>query len=172
MIRPKKKKDYFDDLVEAIASQQLSGKAAKTIFGRLKEKAGGKLTPESILKIKDEEIRACGMSWAKARYVKDLADKVKSQKLKIKSFDKLSDEEVMKELIVVKGIGRWTAEMFLMFSLARPDIFPADDLGIRNGLKKLLKKDLKPLEMDAFSVRWKPHRTAASWYIWRSLENR
>ncbi len=172
MIRPKKKKDYFDDLVEAIASQQLSGKAAKTIFGRLKEKAGGKLTPESILKIKDEEIRACGMSWAKARYVKDLADKVKSQKLKIKSFDKLSDEEVMKELIVVKGIGRWTAEMFLMFSLARPDIFPADDLGIRNGLKKLLKKDLKPLEMDAFSVRWKPHRTVASWFIWRSLENR
>lgn len=171
-IKPGKKKDYFLDLVDAIASQQLSGKAAKTIFGRLKEKAGGKLIPESILKLKDEEIRACGMSWAKVKYVKDLAERVKNNKLQIKKLDKLSDEEVEKELIAVKGIGPWTAEMFLMFSLGRQDVFPIDDLGIRNGIKRLLKRELKSQKLAKFAERWKPYRTVASWYVWRNLENR
>lgn len=171
-IKPGKKKDYFLDLVDAITSQQLSGKAALTIFNRVKEKLNGKIEPDRILKLKDEELRSCGLSWAKVKYVKDLALKVKTNELEIKKLDKLADEKVSEELINVKGIGKWTAEMFLMFSLARPDIFPADDLGIRNGLKNMLKKELKPQEMDAFSLRWKPYRTVASWYIWRSLENR
>ncbi|MBI3443202.1 DNA-3-methyladenine glycosylase 2 family protein [Candidatus Woesebacteria bacterium] len=171
-IKPAKKKNYFVDLVETIASQQLSYKAALTIFNRIKEKAGGEITAENILGLKDKEIRACGMSWAKASYVKDLAQRVKSNKLQITKLDKLSDEEVTKELVAVKGIGLWSAKMVLMFTLARPDIFPTDDLGIKNGMKRLLKRGLKPQKLAKFAERWKPYRTVASWYIWRNLENR
>lgn len=169
-IKPSDKKDYFLDLVDTIASQQLSYKAALTIFNRIKEKASGKITPDSILKLKDQEIRDCGMSWAKVSYVKDLAQRVKTNILKVDKFDKLSDEEVTKELIAVKGIGPWSAEMVLMFTLGRPDIFPVDDLGIRNGLNKLLKNELTYREMVNFSERWKPYRTVASWYIWKILD--
>jgi len=162
-IKPIKKSLYFEDLVDAICSQQLSGKAAETIFGRIKVLLRGKILPENILGKTDQELRDCGLSWAKVRYVKDLASRAKKGELKLRSLDKLPDEEVAKELIAVKGIGRWTAEMFLMFSLARPDIFPIDDLGIRKAMAKLkLKK----------SDRWRPYRTVASWYLWRSLENR
>ena len=171
-IVPGKKKDYFVDLVDSITSQQLSGKAASTIFERVKEKCGGKITPEKLKKIKTEELRKCGLSYAKCSYVKDLADKVLTKKLQVNKLEKLSDEEVEKELIAVKGIGKWTAEMFLMFSLARPDIFPADDLGIRNGMKKLLKRQLKPQKIAKYAIRWKPYRTAAAWYIWKALDNR
>ncbi len=162
-IKPIKKSLYFEDLVDAITSQQLSGKAAKTIFNRVKECVDGKITPEAIQGTDTESLRKCGLSYAKCSYVKDLADKVKNQELKIKSLDRLPDEEVIKELVAVKGIGRWTAEMFLMFSLTRPDVFPKDDLGIQKAMAKLkLKK----------ADRWKPYRTVASWYLWRSLENR
>mgnify|MGYP001592291562 CR=1 FL=1 len=170
-IRPSKKKDYFVDLVDAITSQQLSSKAATTIFNRLKEKCGGEITPQKLKKIGTEELRKCGLSYAKCSYVKDLAQKVISNKLKVIRLDKLSDEEVMEELIAVKGIGRWTAEMFLMFSLARPDVFPVDDLGIRKGIEKILKKPLNSLKMAKFAERWKPYRTVASWYIWKILDN-
>lgn len=170
-IRPSKKKDYFTDLVDAITSQQLSGKAAKTIFNRLKEKCGGDITPEKLKKLRALELRKCGLSYAKCSYVKDLAQRVKSSKLKIRILDKLPDEEVMQELIVVKGIGKWTAEMFLMFSLARPDVFPVDDLGIKKGIEKLLKKPLNSQKIGKFAERWKPYRTAASWYVWKILDN-
>lgn len=171
-IKPGKKKNYFIDLVDAITSQQLSGKAATTIFNRVKERCGGVVTPEKLIKFKTEELRKCGLSYAKCSYVKDLAEKVKSQKLKINILDKLPDEEVMKELITVKGIGRWTAEMFLMFTLARPDVFPVDDLGINKGIEKLLKKNLKPQKLAKFAEYWKPYRTPAAWYIWKLLDNR
>lgn len=182
-IKPRKKEEYFVDLVDAITSQQLSGKAAATIFNRVKEKCSGEITPEKLIKLKTEQLRGCGLSYVKCSYVKDLATKVKSSKLKIKSLDKLPDEEVMRELIAVKGIGKWTAEMFLMFSLARPDIFPVNDLGIGKGLRllvasgsgritKLLIKFSKATDLLKFSERWKPYRTVASWYIWRSLENK
>lgn len=171
-ITPGKKKDYFVDLVDAITSQQLSGKAAKTIFERVKEKCRGKITPEKLKKLKTEELRKCGLSYAKCSYVKDLAEKVLSKKLQVKKLDKLSDEEVEKELVAVKGIGKWTAEMFLMFTLAREDVFPADDLGIRNGMKKLLKRQLKSLKIAEYATRWKPYRTAAAWYVWKGLDNR
>lgn len=161
-IKPIKKSLYFEDLVDAICSQQLSGKAAKTIFGRVKTFLV-KITPENILLADTEDLRKCGLSYAKCKYVKDLALKTKNEELKVKNLDKLSDEEIIKELTAVKGIGRWTAEMFLMFSLARPDIFPVDDLGINKAMKKLKLKN---------SDRWKPYRTVASWYLWRSLENR
>jgi len=170
-IRPSRKKDYFVDLVDAITSQQLSGKAARTIFERVKERCGGEITPEKLKKLKTEELRKCGLSYAKCSYVKDLAQRVKSSKLKIKILDKLTDEEVMKELTAVKGIGKWTAEMFLMFSLARPDVFPVDDLGIKKGIEKLLKKPLNSQRLGKFAERWKPYRTAASWYVWKILDN-
>jgi len=170
-IKPSKKSDYFTDLVDAITSQQLSGKAAKTIFERVKAKCSGAITPEKLKDLKTEELRGCGLSYAKCSYVKDLAENVISKKLKVRELDKLSDDEVERELIAVKGIGKWTAEMFLMFTLARPDIFPVDDLGIRKGTEKLLGKPLKVGKMAKFAYRWKPYRTIASWYIWKSLDN-
>jgi DNA-3-methyladenine glycosylase II len=170
-IKPSKKKDYFLDLVDAITSQQLSGKAAKTIFERVKAKCYGKITPEKLKDLKTEELRACGLSYAKCSYVKDLAARVKSYKLQVRKLDKLSDEEVERELIAVKGIGKWTAEMFLMFSLARPDIFPVDDLGIKKGTEKLLGKPLERDNLAKYAERWKPYRTIASWYIWKILDN-
>jgi len=163
-IAPIKKSLYFEDLVNAICSQQLSGKAAKTIFERVK-KLLIKITPKNVLNIDEQKLRECGLSWQKVSYIKDLATKVANKDLDILILDKLSDEEVIDKLVAVKGIGRWTAEMFLMFSLARPDIFPKDDLGINKALAnlKIREKDIE---------KWKTHRTVASWYLWRSLENR
>jgi 3-methyladenine DNA glycosylase/8-oxoguanine DNA glycosylase len=170
-IKPSKKKDYFIDLVDAIASQQLSGKAAATIFGRVKEKCGGAITSEKLKRLKTEELRKCGLSYAKCAYVKDLAERVLDGRLQVRKLDKLPDEEVARELIAVKGIGRWTAEMFLMFSLARPDVFPVDDLGMGKGIAKLLKKNLSTEKMVKFAERWKPYRSVASWYVWKAVDN-
>ncbi|KKU12424.1 MAG: putative DNA-3-methyladenine glycosylase [Candidatus Woesebacteria bacterium GW2011_GWA1_45_8] len=170
-IRPSRKKDYFTDLVDAIVSQQLSGKAARTIFERVKVGLGGQITPDNLLKTKDEKLRSWGLSRAKTLYVKDLAQRVKSGELKVRKLDKLSDEEVLRELIAVKGIGRWTAEMFLMFTLARQDVFPVDDLGITKGMKKLLNKTLSPERNGIFAIRWKPFRTLAAWYVWEAVDN-
>lgn len=174
-IRKSKKTDYFNDIASSIIEQQLSGKAATAIYERIKRVVGvgaGRLTPDSILSITDEKLRSAGISWAKVKYVKDLSKKVKNGEVEIHKMNKLSDEKVMEELVKVKGIGMWTAEMFLMFSLARPDIFPSDDLGIKNGIKKIFGKELSRKKMDKKALKWKPYRTAASWYVWRSLENR
>jgi len=170
-IKPSKRKDYFVDLVDAITSQQLSGKAARTIFERVRVGLGGEILPENILKTKDEKFRSWGLSRAKTLYVKDLAARVKDGRLNVEKLDKLSDEEIVQELIAVKGIGRWTAEMFLMFSLARPDTFPVDDLGISKGMSKLLKRALSTEKMGQFAIRWKPYRTLAAWYVWKIVDN-
>lgn len=169
-IRPSKKGEYFFDLVEAIVSQQLSGKAAATIFERVKKGLDGEVVPAKVLATKKIKFRKWGLSRQKTSYLKDLAQRVERGEIKIKKLDKLSDEEIIKELVLVKGIGRWTAEMFLMFSLARKDIFPVDDLGIQKGISKLFKKELKAQEVGKFSQRWSPFRTAASWYIWKVLD--
>ena len=166
------KSRYFEILVREIVGQQISIKAAATIYQRLKDKLKGEVTPENILRAKNDTLRSCGFSRAKAVYAKDLAARVKDGRLEINKLDKLKDEEVMKELIAVKGIGPWTAEMFLMFSLARPDIFPVDDLGIRNGMEELLDKKMSEEEMVEFARRWEPWRTVASWYIWELLDNK
>lgn len=170
-LTPSKSANYFIDLVEAICSQQLSGKAAATIFGRVRVGLG-RVVPDRILATADSDFRSWGLSHQKIRYLRDLSEKVKRGELKIKKLDTLSDEEVKRELVAVKGIGNWTAEMFLMFSLGRPDIFPADDLGIRNSIEKLYKKGGKPEEIAKYAERWKPFRTYASWYLWKSLDNR
>jgi DNA-3-methyladenine glycosylase II len=170
-IRPKRHIDYFGDLCGAIIGQQLSGKVAVVIFGRFK---GGikDITPANILNQKDQVLRDYGMSWAKVSYLKDLALKTKNGELKTKELAELSDQEVEEELVAVKGIGRWTAQMFLMSTLGRADIFPVDDLGIKNGMKKILGKELDKKEMEVFAERWSPYRTVASWYIWMNLDNR
>lgn len=170
-IVPIDQKLYFADLVESIVSQQLSGKAAKTIYGRVKNGVG-QITPDNMLKVSDEDFRSYGVSRQKLSYLKDLSQKVKDGTLKIDILNKLSDEEIVRELVSVKGIGVWTAQMFLMFSLGRPDVFPLGDLGIKNGMTKLLNKNLSVDTIGKFSERWKPFRTVAAWYIWANLDNR
>ena len=171
-IKPRIHIDYFQGLAGEIIGQQLSGRVANVIFKRLKGKTKGRLTPRKVLALSDQELRNCGMAWAKVRSIKDLAQRVKDRKLHIRKLNELADDAVMGELIAVKGIGRWTAEMFLMFTLGRPDIFPDDDLGIRKGMKKLLNRELESEEMSKFAERWKPYRTIASWYIWALLDNK
>lgn len=168
-IRKRKVSDYFLDLVDAIVSQQLSGKAAATIFERARVGVGSGLSPTAILKTPDEKLRNFGLSLAKTKYIKDLSEKVERGDLNLKNLANLSDEAIIEELTKVKGIGRWTAEMFLMFTLARPDVFPIDDLGIQKGFEKIIRKTDKT-KMLKYSERWKPHRTVAAWYLWRTLE--
>jgi len=190
-IRPRPRKFYFEDLVDSIIQQQLSMRAASSIFNRVKERIADikdtksykkhrwrvdvtkdiKVTPDRILALSDEELRECGLSRAKVTYVKDLASRVGKGEVEIQKMDKLSDEEIIGELVAVKGIGVWTAHMFLMFTLARPDVFPIGDLGLRNAFKKVIGKDLDIKEIEKFALRWKPYRSVASWYLWRTLEN-
>jgi len=171
-ITPRKKSDYFSGLVREIISQQLSGASASAIRGRFEKKVKDKITPKNILKLSEQDLRDCGMAWSKARYVRDLAEKVKNGVVEIDRLDKLPDEEVIKELVAVKGIGNWTAEMFLMFSLGRPDIFPIDDLGIRKSAEILFKTKGNSQKIAKYAERWKPFRTYASWYLWKNLDNR
>lgn len=172
-IKKQPKSAYFEQLVREIAGQQLSVKASATIFGRVKDKLRGNVTPENIIKLKKGDLRACGLSNAKSSYVTDLAKHVKSGELEINRLSDLTDEKVMEELIAVKGIGPWTAKMFLMFTLARPDIFPVDDLGIANAMKKLVKRKLTSDQMIKFAEKnWAPYRTVASWYLWELLDNK
>jgi|SRR6185369_4860322 len=160
------------ELVESIISQQLSIKASDTIFGRFKKLFGNKFpTPEQILAMDDDKIRSCGLSFAKISYVKSVANAFVSDLIDIEKIKKQSDEEVIAELTQIKGVGRWTAEMILMFTLNRPDVFSIGDLGLRNAITKLYGiTDRK--EMLKLSETWSPHRTTASWYLWRSLENK
>lgn len=171
-IAPKLHTDYFQGLVGDIIGQQLSGKVADVIEGRLKAKIKGSMTADKILALPEEELRSCGMAWSKVRAIKDLCEKIKNSKLKIKNLDKFADDEVRKQLVQVKGIGPWTADMFLMFKLGRPDIFPVEDLGIKNGFEKVTGKKWDKVKSAKFAEKnWKPFRTVASWYLWRSLES-
>jgi DNA-3-methyladenine glycosylase II len=170
-IKPKIHRDYFQSLCGHIIGQQLSGQVADIIFKRFEKAVGGKITPEAVLETSGQKLRDCGMSWGKVSFLKDLADKTKNGKLQTKKLAKLSDEEVIRKLVAIKGIGRWTAEMFLMFSLGRPDIFPVDDLGIKKGFEKVVGMKFEKNKSAKFARKnWYPYRTVASWYLWRSLE--
>lgn len=172
-IKKSLKSDYFKDLFESIVNQQLSGKAASTIFGRITKLCKGRITPGVIIKISEERFREAGLSYQKVKYIKDLANKIQKGEINLERIDNLPDEEIIDKLVEVKGIGRWTAEMFLMFSLARPDIFPVEDLGIKKGFEKVIGKVWNKERSAKFAKKyWAPHRTVASWYLWRSLENR
>jgi len=164
---------YFIDLAEAIISQQLSIKAADTIWGRVQnlfEKR--RVTPEGMLKISDQTLREAGLSFAKIKYIKDLAEKTLESGIVFEQFDIMTDEEIITELTKVKGIGRWTAEMFLMSAMGRPDVFSYGDLGIRKGIQRLYKMKKEPTEKQALKIaaKWRPYRTVACRYIWKSLE--
>jgi len=172
-IKPKLHLDYFQALVGDIIGQQLSGRVADVIEGRLKDKIKGRLTPNKVLALTDNELRNCGMAWSKVRAIKDLSQRVKNRQLHIKKLRELPENTVKSELVLVKGIGPWTADMFLMFSLGHPDIFPVEDLGIKNGFEKVTGKKFDNVKTAKFAEKyWKPWRTVACWYLWRSLENK
>jgi DNA-3-methyladenine glycosylase II len=167
-------RDPFEALTMSIASQQLSTKAAATIFGRFCDlfPPDRKPTPERVMSLTDDEIRAVGYSRPKVTFIKDLAAHVLDRRLDLGGLKKHSDDEVMQQLVAVKGIGRWTAEIFLMFRLGRLDILPADDLGLMNAVHRAYGLRQRP---DAKRLRkmgeaWRPYRSVAAWYLWQSLE--
>lgn len=163
--------DNFYNLTRNIVYQQLAGKAASTIFARF-EKLVTDITPLRVLAIEDQELRDVGLSWAKVRYVKDLASKVNSGEVSLVDLNDLDNEAVINELIKVKGIGRWTAEMFLLFTLHRENIFSYGDLGLKNGLAKLYKIDItKTDEITNIVNRWAPYESYGSIALWHSLDN-
>jgi DNA-3-methyladenine glycosylase II len=173
---PKPVTNYYYRLVRAIIGQQLSVKAADTIEKRFVALFGGKLpAPEQILEKDIEELRGVGLSNAKASYVQDLAQHVLDGRLELEKLPKLSNEQIISELVAVKGIGEWTAHMFLIFALGRLDVLPVGDLGIRAGIRNLYGfEDLPtPAQIIKLSEKnnWHPYESVASWYIWRSLEN-
>jgi DNA-3-methyladenine glycosylase II len=164
-------RDPFASLVRVIMSQQLSGKAAETIFGRvaaLAQPAGG-LTPHSVRALDATALRGAGVSRPKISYLYDLADHVGDGRLDLHALDGHPDEEVIARITAVKGLGRWSAEMFLMFRLNRPDILPVGDLGIVKGIQRLFEMKRRPSErtMTRLAEPWRPYRSVASWYLWR-----
>ena len=164
----------FQALAEAIIYQQLSGKAAATILKRFVALFPGKKFPKpaDVLKIKVEKLRSAGLSNQKASYIKDLALKCTDGTIDPKKFKRMSDEEIIEHVTAVKGIGEWTAHMFLMFTLQRPDVLPVGDLGIQKAFQKVfkLKKLPKPEQMEKLARGWSGHRTLASFYLWRLVD--
>lgn len=173
----KSERDRFWMLVRSILSQQISTAAARTVRDRVvslvESRSGSKrVTPESLLVLSIAELRSAGCSRRKAEYMLDLAEKVDNGEVALGKIGRLSNEEVIETLVQVRGIGRWTAEMFLMFSLGRLDVFPVDDLGVRNAMLDLYELD-QPVSHDDFRAiaeKWQPYATIGSWYCWRSLE--
>jgi DNA-3-methyladenine glycosylase II len=165
--------DHFSALVRAITGQQLSTKAAATIYGRLAALMPLGVTPESLSALTDDQMRGVGMSRQKGAYFRDLCEKVSSGALPLDSLEAMTDDEVIAALTQVKGIGRWSAEMFLMFRLHRPDVLPVGDLGIVNAIKNVygLRKKPTPDRIRKIGESWRPYRSVASWYLWRSLDN-
>jgi DNA-3-methyladenine glycosylase II len=162
----------FETLVKSIVFQQLSGRVANVIFGRLAAAVGGKVTPENILKLRPARMRSLGLSGQKTAYIRDLARHARDGKVVFDELHHLPDEEVIARLTQVKGIGVWTVHMFLIFALRRTDVLPTGDLGIRNAIRKAygLAELPTPAEMEVMAASWRPYCTVASWYLWRSLE--
>ena len=172
-LEPRADGTHFDAVMRAIIFQQLSGQAAGTIHRRFQTLYGGRdPSPKELLRTPDAKLRAVGLSGQKTRYLKDLATRVQSGECPIDSLDALSDEEIIAALTSVKGVGRWTAQMFLMFRLGRPDVLPDLDLGIQKGIKLAynLRKHPAPKRVLKIGVKWAPYRTIASWYLWRILD--
>jgi DNA-3-methyladenine glycosylase II len=174
-IRPHE--NYYQELVDSIISQQLSVKAAAAIEQRFRDMFGGHFpAPKEILTKTPDELRAIGFSYAKARYVQDLAQKVLDDEVKFDRFDEMTNEEVTAELVPVKGIGEWTAHMFLMFCMGRSDVLPVGDLGIKNGMRALYGFAEIPTTEQMTGVAekysWHPYESIASWYVWQSLDNK
>lgn len=162
----------FHSLAEAIVYQQLNGKAALTIFKRFAALAGEPLTPEGIIKVTDQQMRSAGLSKQKTSYLRDLAERTHRGDLNFAGLADLSDEQVIEHLTQVKGIGVWTAHMFLLFSLRRPNVLPTGDFGVKMAIKKHYKKRKppNPKQMEKIAKCWEPYRSVACWYLWRSLD--
>jgi len=164
-------RDPFDALVSAVISQQLSTKAAATIRARVLALVP-RLTPEALLAIPVPDLRTAGLSGQKAAYLRDLSERVIDGRLDLAHLETLTDDEVIEAIVAVKGFGRWTAQMFLMFSLHRPDVLPTGDLGIVKGFQNVLGMKSRPSirTMERAAKVWQPYRSIASWYLWRTLE--
>ena len=165
--------DPFTALTHAIISQQLSSKAAATIAGRFDSLLGGRPTPEAIAAVADGQLRAVGLSGQKIRYMRDLCARVDDGSLPLQRLESLADAQVIDALTQVKGIGRWTAEMFLMFRLHRPDVLPVGDLGILKAVQRVyrLRKTPNAARLEKIGEPWRPYRSVACWYLWASLDN-
>jgi len=162
----------FEALARSIVFQQLSTKAARTIYNRLEEAAGGKITPEAIRDLSIGEMRRAGLSKQKIGYIRDLAEHALAGTLDFNRLPGMSDEEIIATLTDIKGIGVWTAHMFLIFALRRTNILPVGDLGVRTAIKRAYKKRAlpKPKDIEKIARSWHPYCSIASWYLWRSLE--
>jgi DNA-3-methyladenine glycosylase II len=166
--------DHYTTLVRSITGQQLSVKAAATIYGRVVELAGGHApTPQQIVDADPDALRAAGLSRAKVAYLRSLAEHVLDGSLELDRLTDLPDDEAMRELVAIKGVGEWTAHMFLMFQLGRPDILPVGDLGIRRAVERAYGLDAipGPAELERVAEPWRPWRTLACRYLWESLDN-
>jgi DNA-3-methyladenine glycosylase II len=167
--------DPYTALCQAIFSQQVSTAAAASMFGKFKKLfLGGRPTPGRVLKVLDgdpEVVRSCGLSRQKQVYIRDLAERFHRRSIPVQRFPEMSDEEVIEALIPVKGVGRWTAEMFLIFVMNRPDLLPVDDLGVRKGVQVFYGLDEMPSKLETAMVgeAWRPWRSVATWYLWRGL---
>ncbi|RJQ13773.1 DNA-3-methyladenine glycosylase 2 family protein [Candidatus Parcubacteria bacterium] len=171
---PKPYRNFFQFLVAAIINQQLSSKAAATIVKRFEALFPGKKfpTPKTVLKMPTRKLRSCGMSGSKVEFIKDVARHFDKGFINVKKLRHWSDEEVVEHLVRIHGVGRWTAEMFLMFALSRPDVFSPGDLGLRRAIQRLykMKKEPAPKQLKEISEKWKPYRTLASLYLWHSVD--
>ncbi len=170
----KPRKDHFGTLVRAIIGQQISAKAASTIDARLRTLSGEPHEPRAILEAGEAALRSCGLSGVKARYVLNLAEAVVEKRVPLARLARLDDETIKNRLTSIKGIGPWTAEMFLIFSLNRPDVLPVGDLGVRAGLRDFhgLEGLPSPRECVELTETWRPYRSIAMWYLWRVIDAR
>lgn len=169
----RKTKNPYESLVEAIITQQLSGAAAKSISRKFRQIYFNKFPkPIDVVKTPKRILRKSGLSNMKADYIKDLSKRIVSEKIDLESLSKLSDEEIISKLVEVRGIGRWTAEMFLIFSLGRLDVLPIGDLGLQKGIQKLYEFEKLPSrkQIEEVASKWRPYRTIATWYVWKSLK--
>jgi DNA-3-methyladenine glycosylase II len=168
-----RQKSGYGVLVQSVISQQISTAAAKTIRGRLEGLLpGGRIQAEAMDGLTDEQLRGIGISRQKAAYIRDLTRCTLDGVIQFRRIARASDEEAIAELVQVKGIGCWTAQMYLIFSLGRPDVFAVDDLGLRNAMTRLygISAGARRVEFEVVAERWRPWRSVASWYLWRSLE--
>lgn len=162
-------KDYYQALVQTIISQQLSTRVAEVIYQRLETLMNEKINAKEMIALDEQVLRDIGVSRPKIKYLKSLAEHVVTNKIKFENFDTMEDQEIIETLTSVKGIGVWTAQMFLMFSMGREDVFSTLDLGLRRALKNLLNKpDMTLEEIEIYSQKWKPYRTFVSHYLWNS----
>ena len=174
-LAPETRRSPFQSLVQAVAHQQLHGKAANTILGRFKKLFPGKKFPkaEDLAGVTDQQLRACGFSFAKIKAIRDIAEKTLSGVIpNSRQIVKLPDEEIIERLTQVRGVGRWTVEMLLIFQLGRFDVLPVHDFGVRSGFRHAYKRrDMPtPKELLAFGEMWRPHRTTAAWYLWSAAD--